>query len=353
MNISKDNYEIYILDYYEGKLNESQSQELLAFVDAHPDVKTEFDAFENISFTEDASIQFDFKECLKKEAISSSRMINVSNYQEFFIADSEGDLSISQKNQLEKFRLLHPNLNNEYHLFQLTKLSTDKTIVFENKHHLKKFSIFNISINKKIIYQTASIAASLLLIASVATYYFSNNTKTIQSTTITTAENNKTKAIVKPVIKPTEPIANVNQNKIPVLITKTKKQHLSKEPIQNTKQFENDKNDILFLASIHLQKIDFESPVLINDEHRNYYTSINDLLAFADDQIDNNTAEKIIDNKKNRRFDFDTDLLKNQPIAEAGSFLKNAAIIGFSKIEAIGSDIKNTYVALEKKVGNK
>ncbi|MFZ4741704.1 MAG: hypothetical protein ACOYLE_11125, partial [Bacteroidales bacterium] len=93
--------------------------------------------------------------------------------------------------------------------------------------------------------------------------------------------------------------------------------------------------------------------VLINDEHRNYYTSINDLLAFADDQIDNNTAEQIIDNKKNRRFDFDANLLKNQPIAEAGSFLKNAAIIGFSKIEAIGSDIKDTYVALEKKVGNR
>ncbi|MFZ4413437.1 MAG: hypothetical protein ACOYOV_10175, partial [Bacteroidales bacterium] len=279
MNISKDNYEIYILDYYEGKLNESQTHELLAFVEAQTDVKAEFDAFENISLTEDASLQFDFKECLKKEAISSSRMINLSNYQEFFIADSEGDLSISQKSQLEKFRLLHPNLNNDYHLFQLTKLSADKTIVFENKRQLKKFSVFNIPINKKIIYQTASIAASLLLIASVATYYFSNNTKTIQSTTITTAENNKTKTIVKPVIKPTEPFANVNQSKIPVLATvQTIKQHLSKEPIQITKQSEDYKNDIPFLASIQLHKIDFESPVLINDEHRNYYTSINDLL---------------------------------------------------------------------------
>ncbi len=353
MNISKDNYEIYILDYYEGKLNESQTHELLAFVDAHPDVKAEFDAFENISLTEDASIQFDFKECLKKEAISSSRMINLSNYQEFFIADSEGDLSISQKSQLEKFRLLHPNLNNDYHLFQLTKFSADKTIVFENKRQLKKFSVFNIPINKKIIYQTASIAASLLLVASVATYYFSNNTKTIQSTTITTAENDKTKAIIKPVIKPIEPFANVKPNKMLVLTTKTKKQDLSKEPFQNSTQSKNNNIDIQFLASIQLQKINIESPVLINDENRNYYTSINDLLAFADDQIDNNTAEQIIDNKKDRRFDFDANLLKNQPIAEAGSFLKNAAIIGFSKIEAIGSDIKDTYVALEKKVGNR
>jgi len=353
MNINKDNYEIYILDYYEGKLNESQTQELLAFVNKNPDVKAEFDAFENISLTEDASIQFDFKECLKKEAISSSRMINLINYHEFFIADSEGDLSISQKSQLEKFRLLHPNLNNEYHLFQLTKLSADKTIVFENKHQLKKFSIFNIPINKKIFYQTASIAATLFIMASVSTYYFSNNSKTIQSTTITTAEIDKTKTNTKSLIKPIEPIATINHNKMLVLTTKIKKQDLSKEPIQNTTQFKNNNTDIQFLASIHLQKIDIESPVLINDEHRNYYTSINDLLAFADEQIDNNTAEKIIDNKKDRRFDFDTDLLKNQPIAEAGSFLKNAAIIGFSKIEAIGSDIKDTYVALEKKVGNR
>lgn len=353
MNINKDNYEIYILDYYEGKLNESQTQELLAFVNKNPDVKAEFDAFENISLTEDASIQFDFKECLKKEAISSSRMINLINYHEFFIADSEGDLSILQKSQLEKFRLLHPNLNNEYHLFQLTKLSADKTIVFENKHQLKKFSIFNIPINKKIIYQTASIAATLFIMASVSTYYFSNNSKTLPSTTITTAEIDKTKTNAKSLIKLIEPIATINHNKMLVLTTKIKKQHLSKELIQNTNQFENEKNDIQFLAIIHLQKINIESPVLINDEHRNYYTSINDLLAFADEQIDNNTVEKIIDNKKDRRFDFDTDLLKNQPIAEAGNFLKNAAIIGFSKIEAIGSDIKDTYVALEKKVGNR
>ncbi|MFZ4798691.1 MAG: hypothetical protein ACOYMA_14425, partial [Bacteroidia bacterium] len=278
MNISKDNYEIYILDYYEGKLNESQTHELLAFVEAQTDVKAEFDAFENISLTEDASLQFDFKECLKKEAISSSRMINLSNYQEFFIADSEGDLSISQKSQLEKFRLLHPNLNNDYHLFQLTKLSADKTIVFENKRQLKKFSVFNIPINKKIIYQTASIAASLLLVASVATYYFSNNTKTIQSTTITTAEIDKTKTNTNPVIKPKEPIANVNPNKMLVLTTKIKKQDLSKESFQNTTQFKNNNTDIQFLATIHLQKINIESPVLINDEHRNYYTSINDLL---------------------------------------------------------------------------
>jgi hypothetical protein len=189
--------------------------------------------------------------------------------------------------------------------------------------------------------------------ASVSTYYFSNNSKTIQSTTITTAEIDKTKTNTKSLIKPIEPIATINRNKMLVLTTKIKKQDLSKEPIQNTTQFKNNNTDIQFLASIHLQKIDIESPVLINDEHRNYYTSINDLLAFADEQIDNNTAEKIIDNKKDRRFDFDTDLLKNQPIAEAGSFLKNAAIIGFSKIEAIGSDIKDTYVALEKKVGNR
>lgn len=353
MNISKDNYEIYILDYYEGKLNESQTQELLAFVGANPDVKAEFDAFENISLTEDTSIQYDFKECLKKEAISSSCMINLCNYQEFFIADSEGDLSISQKSQLEKFRLLHPNLNNDYHLFQLTKLSADKTIVFENKHQLKKFSIFNIPINKKIIYQTASIAASLILMASVATYYFSNNSKTIQSTTITTAENSKTKTITKPVIKPIESIANVNQNKIPVLTTKAKKQHLSKEPIQNTTQSKKNNTDIQFLASIQLQKINIESPVLINDELRNYYTSINDLLAFADDQIDNNTAEQIIDNKKNHRFDFDADLLKNQPIAEAGGFLKNVAVMGFTKIEEMGNNAKETYLAIEEKFSRK
>ncbi len=43
MNITKNNYEAYILDYLEGQLSDEGKAELFRFLDAHPDLAAEFD----------------------------------------------------------------------------------------------------------------------------------------------------------------------------------------------------------------------------------------------------------------------------------------------------------------------
>lgn len=48
--ITRDNYEIWFLDFAEGKLDPSQQDLLFAFLKKNPDLKKELDAFENISF---------------------------------------------------------------------------------------------------------------------------------------------------------------------------------------------------------------------------------------------------------------------------------------------------------------
>ncbi|MFZ4400822.1 MAG: hypothetical protein ACOYO1_12370 [Bacteroidales bacterium] len=355
MNINRDNYEIYILDYYEGRLQKSKEEALFVFLDANPDLKEEFNNFENISINDETPMCFDFKESLKKTDINTTIAINLTNYKEFFIADNEGDLSNTQKKQLEIFLAQHPFLKNDYHLFQITKLSADKSIIFKEKHKLKKFIIFNTTISKKLVYQSISIAASLLIMASITTFYF-NRSNTIHTNVTAISEHNtdKLKSAVnlsekqdkteKTIIDKTKVLAT-NIQKV-----KTIKKQILEEKMPASTLSERITEPIRLIACIPFQKLTNESAnYQIEDDSRNYYTSLNTLLVLAEEQSDINIAEQINNTKKPSRFEIDDDLLKGQPIAEAGGFLKNIAVIGFSKIEEFGTTAKDTYLALEEK----
>ncbi len=67
MEINKNNYEAFFLDYYDGNLPAEQVAVLLLFVEQHPELKEEFESFENITLEDLPSIGFDNKSSLKKE----------------------------------------------------------------------------------------------------------------------------------------------------------------------------------------------------------------------------------------------------------------------------------------------
>ncbi len=355
MKINKTNYEIYILDYYEGKLTKIEVYELFSFLEHHPEIKAEFDNFENISIAYASSIHYEFKESLKKTESSSVTIINSTNYNEFFIADIEGDLSISQQKQLEVFLAQHTSLQNEYRIFKLCKLQADPFIVFENKNQLKKFLIFNIPIHKKLIYRTAAIAASFLLMASIASFYFTN-TKNLRPDA--TAINNKQNSNNIPIAKSGNIASNILKEKKPEVITvkriANKKQASSAAKIKNPMPEIRIPNELKSMASIQLSKIKLDNTNQnIEQITRHYYTSINDELAFTDIQRENNNTQKLLVPQKTPRFQFDTDLIKDQPIAKAGGFLRTVAVLGYSKIEELGTSAKETYLALEQKLSKK
>jgi len=51
MNISRDNYESYFIDFLEGNLNAEQIDQFLDFINQNPDLKEELHAFECISLS--------------------------------------------------------------------------------------------------------------------------------------------------------------------------------------------------------------------------------------------------------------------------------------------------------------
>jgi len=129
MNINKNNYEAFFLDYYEGKLSPNEVAELLLFIEQYPEVKGEFESFENITL-EDFSVSFENKAELKKE-------ITLTNKDEYFIKAVEGSITEAEQELLHQFLKQHPQLFYEFELYKKTKLQPEFELVFENKEDLK------------------------------------------------------------------------------------------------------------------------------------------------------------------------------------------------------------------------
>ncbi len=131
MNINKNNYEAFFLDYHEGNLSPQQVADLLLFVEQHPELKEEFESFENVTLDDLSNVSFEGKASLKKE-------ITLENREDYFIRNVENTLTATEKNLLENFIKQHPQYLTELELFQKTKVFADTSVIFENKESLKK-----------------------------------------------------------------------------------------------------------------------------------------------------------------------------------------------------------------------
>lgn len=164
MEININNYEVYVIDFIDGLLNEIDTANLLIFLDQNPALKEEFEILINSSkLTPFEHNSFDSSSLLKPTNI------NVNNYDEKLIALIENDLSKSEKEVLLSEINKFPELKKVYELFIKTKLIPDSKILFNNKSILIKTPYRIVSKYSKI----SAIAA--LFIAVIIVFYFFNN----------------------------------------------------------------------------------------------------------------------------------------------------------------------------------
>ncbi len=174
MKITRNNYEAFFLDYYEKSLLPEQVAELMVFLEENEDLKEEFNDFEDvILLPSDDTITFNGKNTLKKKDVTPFGEIDGSNYEEYFIAALEGDLSEEESADVITFLGKNPQTKLEYNAFRGTFLKP-KNIVYQDKESLKKKGLF-------VVYRSAtlyaiSIAASILLFIGLY-YILSQKTK--------------------------------------------------------------------------------------------------------------------------------------------------------------------------------
>ncbi len=131
MNINRNNYEVVFLLYVDGELSAEQKKIVELFIQENVDLKVELDMLLQTKLPFD-EITFNHKDELFKIEKTS---IHISNYEEYFLLYVDNELNSNEKNEVEKFVLQHPELQNEFTLLKQTQLEKEE-IIFTDKSSL-------------------------------------------------------------------------------------------------------------------------------------------------------------------------------------------------------------------------
>jgi hypothetical protein len=138
MNITRENYEAFFLDFYEGNLTKSQAAELMGFLAQHPDLKEEFESFELVFLPEEIKMIMPGKDEIKKPEHARPGSYSLDKQ---MIAYFEGDLDEKSSSALLSAVAKDPALQKEFALFRQVRLQPDKGILFAGKSALKRYPL--------------------------------------------------------------------------------------------------------------------------------------------------------------------------------------------------------------------
>ncbi|NBC82563.1 MAG: hypothetical protein GVY19_04195 [Bacteroidetes bacterium] len=134
MEITRANYEIYFIDYYEGLLTDDQQQRLYRFLEKNPDLKTEFENYssERQTFT---TLNYPHKSWLQHSLKEKS--INKKTIDEYCIAYLENDLDNESRLLFENYISLHKAENKMLESYKKTRLSRELQLYAHKKTLLR------------------------------------------------------------------------------------------------------------------------------------------------------------------------------------------------------------------------
>ncbi len=169
MNINRENYEEWMIDYIEGTLSAFEEEEVRNFLETNTDLKSEIDEFELFTLEPSVSNSFNDKLSLKK---NREEMKGISRNEYLYIQKTEGMLYGAEKQEYKVMMQKTPEAIKEQALFSKTVLSADNSIIYPNKQSLKRVTLIPF-ITKGTLNKAASISIIILLAASIwATYKF-------------------------------------------------------------------------------------------------------------------------------------------------------------------------------------
>jgi hypothetical protein len=163
MQIDKSNYEIWLIDWLDGNLSDSQVDQLKIFLAENPELKEEFDELDTFTLKSPAT-SFQHKAVLKKSASD----LPVSQFEYFCVAYLENDLSPFQQAELKEIIDQDPAKKREFELFQKTRLAPGN-ISFKNKNHLIRRTVVQNVIRLSVIGLSAAAAVALIIITQTLT----------------------------------------------------------------------------------------------------------------------------------------------------------------------------------------
>lgn len=159
IHINQHNYEEFFLLYVDGELSATDKQAVDRFVQENPQFAVELEMLQQAQLPIEAW-SFDDKNLLYR---NGSAEINTSNHEEQFLLYVDDELDANGKEQVERFVLQHPALQESFTRLKQTRLVPEQ-ILFPNKADLYREE----KKERRVIYmrwQRIAVAAALTGIA--------------------------------------------------------------------------------------------------------------------------------------------------------------------------------------------
>ncbi|NVO08626.1 MAG: hypothetical protein HXX16_01560 [Bacteroidales bacterium] len=164
MEITRYNYEVFLVDYLDGTLDPSLEGVLIAFLEQNPDLKNQLEGLTDVVLVNDI-ISYPNKADLKKSSFLKNGIENESEY--LYIAFVEGEISDKEKLRLDTILSENHTGSFDLLLYQKTIIQSSSSIVFPDKTRLKRTSI--IPIRYSTLKRSIGIAASIGLLLGMYT----------------------------------------------------------------------------------------------------------------------------------------------------------------------------------------
>jgi len=159
MVINRQNYQIWITDYYDGQLDDFQTEVLMIFLSDNPDLRSEFEDYSDFFISPDKNVKFDNSELLRKpEQLTNAQV------EHFSIALCENDLSEKQKREIAQLKQSDPRFRESISTYENIRLQPD------DSEYPDKALLLKIPGRRKtmsILFTSLSMAASIAIIAGL------------------------------------------------------------------------------------------------------------------------------------------------------------------------------------------
>lgn len=166
MLITRDNYEVYFIDYIDGNLKPDEVEVLMLFLEQNPDLAAELDGLHDIVL-ETSQVQFEHKSTLKKNLFERNGIANEFDY--LCIAEMENDISVGEKKKLDSIIAENPSLESQKSVYAKAKLIPDETTVFTHKASLRRAPVFHI--RQSNLRNAMGVAAGMALLFGLFTVF--------------------------------------------------------------------------------------------------------------------------------------------------------------------------------------
>jgi len=187
MQPDRTNYEIWLIDNLDGKLSNSQKEQLIMFLDDNPDIREEYEELSQY-FIRPGESSFNRKNQLKKSASDLSQ----SQFELLCVASSENDLSEKQKDEIQSVIAGNQDKRETLELIKRLKLIAPD-IKFNKKSSLRKLTAGQRIVRLSVIGLSAAAIVSIMI--SLFNLPFKTNYKPTPLTAIViTSDTNTVKA---------------------------------------------------------------------------------------------------------------------------------------------------------------